>query len=151
MIKIKTGEQFGTPVLARIHVVSWKETKQLSKRDLNQKKVMLGTQPMVVPRVDIPVNKQFRKDREATIARNPNPDVVVQQLDLPFRPPPGLAWPYHENPFIGQIAGMLGHGEIQATQRGGALLVQEHEALILLEGPAPIQAPQNQPEPPLIS
>ncbi|CAL2247104.1 unnamed protein product [Prunus armeniaca] len=46
------------------------------------------------------VNKQFRKDRAAAIARIPNPDVVVQQLDLPFGPPPRLAWPYQENPLI---------------------------------------------------
>ncbi|CAL9005278.1 unnamed protein product, partial [Prunus brigantina] len=62
------------------------------------------------------VNRQFRKDREA------------DTLDLPFGPPPGLAWPYQENPLIAQIAGMLGHGEIQAGQRGEALPVQEHEA-----------------------
>ncbi|CAL8167817.1 unnamed protein product [Prunus armeniaca] len=37
------------------------------------------------------VNRRFRKDREAAIARIPNPDVVVQQLDLPFAPPPRLA------------------------------------------------------------
>ncbi|KAI5312905.1 hypothetical protein L3X38_042079 [Prunus dulcis] len=39
-----------------------------------------------------------RKDREATIARIPNPDVVVQQLELHFGPPAGLAWSYQENP-----------------------------------------------------
>ncbi|CAL2262768.1 unnamed protein product [Prunus armeniaca] len=37
------------------------------------------------------VNRQFRKDREATMARIPNPDVVVQQLDLPYGPLLGLA------------------------------------------------------------
>ncbi|CAL9000803.1 unnamed protein product, partial [Prunus brigantina] len=46
------------------------------------------------------VNRQFRKDREAAMARIPNPDAVVQQLDLPYGPPPGLAWPYQENPLI---------------------------------------------------
>ncbi|CAL2229124.1 unnamed protein product [Prunus armeniaca] len=60
------------------------------------------------------VNKQFRKDREAAMARIPNPDVVVQQLDLPYGPPPGLPWPYQENHLITQIARILGHGEIQA-------------------------------------
>ncbi|XP_016648289.1 PREDICTED: uncharacterized protein LOC107880712 [Prunus mume] len=71
------------------------------------------------------VNRQFRKDREAAIARIPNSDAVVQQLDLPYGPPPGLAWPYQENPLIAQIAGMLARREIQARQRGGALPVQE--------------------------
>ncbi|CAL2239127.1 unnamed protein product [Prunus armeniaca] len=42
---------------------------------------------------------------------------------------------------------MLGHGEIQAGQKGGALPVQEHEAPLHPEGHAPVQAPQNQPEP----
>ncbi|CAL2266463.1 unnamed protein product [Prunus armeniaca] len=60
------------------------------------------------------VNRQFRKDREAVIARIPNPDVMVQQLDLPYGPPPGLAWPHQENPLIAQIVGILGRGEIQA-------------------------------------
>ncbi|CAL8151513.1 unnamed protein product [Prunus armeniaca] len=46
------------------------------------------------------VNRQFKKDREAAIARIPNPNAVVQQLDLPYSPPPGLAWPYQENPLI---------------------------------------------------
>ncbi|CAL9020579.1 unnamed protein product [Prunus brigantina] len=36
---------------------------------------MLGNQPMAVPGVDVPY-------------------VVVQQLNLPYGPPPGLAWPY---------------------------------------------------------
>ncbi|CAL2239245.1 unnamed protein product [Prunus armeniaca] len=52
------------------------------------------------------VNRQFKKDREADMAKIPNPDVVVQQLDLPYGPPPGLAWPYQENPLIPQIAGI---------------------------------------------
>ncbi|CAL2234708.1 unnamed protein product [Prunus armeniaca] len=72
------------------------------------------------------VNKQFRKDREAAIARNPNPDVVVQQLDLTYGPPPRLAWPYQENPLIAQIAKVPARGEIQARQRGEALPIQEH-------------------------
>ncbi|CAL2260679.1 unnamed protein product [Prunus armeniaca] len=83
------------------------------------------------------VNRQFRKDREAAIARIPNPDAVVQQLDLPYGPPPGLAWPYQENPLIAQIAWMPEREEIQAGQRGGALTVQERQALIRPEGPAP--------------
>ncbi|CAL8152316.1 unnamed protein product [Prunus armeniaca] len=58
------------------------------------------------------VNRQFRKDHEASMARIPNPDAIVQQLDLPYGPPPGLAWLYHENPLIAQIAGIPGHGEI---------------------------------------
>ncbi|BBG99469.1 transposable element gene [Prunus dulcis] len=63
-----------------------------------------------------------------------DPDVVVQQLDLPYGPPPGLAWPYQENPLIAQIVGIPGHGEIQAGQSGGALPVQEHEAPVQTEG-----------------
>ncbi|CAL2239191.1 unnamed protein product [Prunus armeniaca] len=59
------------------------------------------------------VSRQFRKDREAAMARIPNLDVVVQQLDLPYGPPPGLAWPYQENLLIAQIAGIPGRGEIQ--------------------------------------
>ncbi|CAL9018576.1 unnamed protein product [Prunus brigantina] len=51
------------------------------------------------------VNMQFRKDREAAMARIPNPDVVVQQLDLSHGPPLGLAWSHQENPFIAQMAG----------------------------------------------
>ncbi|CAL9025003.1 unnamed protein product [Prunus brigantina] len=93
------------------------------------------------------VNRQFRKDREAAMARIPNPDAVVQQLDLPYGPPPGLAWPYQENPFIAQIAGIPWLGEVQAGQRGEALPVQEREAPVRPEGPAPVQMQQNQPEP----
>ncbi|CAL2270535.1 unnamed protein product [Prunus armeniaca] len=85
------------------------------------------------------VNRQFRKDREAAMARIPNPDAVVQQLDLPYGPPPGLAWPYQENPLIAQIVGMPERGEIQAGQRGGALPVQERQALIRPKSPAPGQ------------
>ncbi|CAL8153035.1 unnamed protein product [Prunus armeniaca] len=96
------------------------------------------------------VNRQFKKDREAAMAKIPNPDAVIQQLDLPYGPPPGLAWPYQENPLITQIAGIPGHGEIQVGQRGGALPIQEREAPIRPEGPAPVQAFQNQPEPPPI-
>ncbi|CAL2229303.1 unnamed protein product [Prunus armeniaca] len=84
------------------------------------------------------------------MARIPNPDVVVQQLDLPYGPPPGLAWPYQENPLIAQIAGILAHGEIQAGHRGGVLPIQEQEGPVRPAGPAPVQVPQNQPEPPLI-
>ncbi|CAL8155835.1 unnamed protein product [Prunus armeniaca] len=69
------------------------------------------------------VNRQFRKDHKAAMARIPNPDAVVQQLDLPYGPPPGLTWPYLENPLIAQIAGMPEREEIQAGQRGGALPV----------------------------
>ncbi|CAL8084346.1 unnamed protein product [Prunus armeniaca] len=92
-------------------------------------------------------NRQFRKDREAAIARIPNPDAVVQQLDLPYGPPPGLAWPYQENPLIAQIAGIPGHGEIQAGQREGSLPVQEREAPARPKGPALVQMQHNQPEP----
>ncbi|CAL9025190.1 unnamed protein product [Prunus brigantina] len=95
-------------------------------------------------------SRQFRKDREAAMARIPNPDVVVQQLDLPYGPPLGLAWPYQENPLIAQIAGILRHGEIQAGQRGGALPIQQQEGLVRPKGPAPVQVQQNQPEPPPI-
>ncbi|CAL8173638.1 unnamed protein product [Prunus armeniaca] len=42
------------------------------------------------------------------MARIPNPDDVIQQLDLPYGPPPGLAWPYQENPLIAQIAEVPG-------------------------------------------
>ncbi|CAL2259895.1 unnamed protein product [Prunus armeniaca] len=63
------------------------------------------------------VNRQFRKDHEAAVARIPNPDTVVRQLDLPYSPPPGLAGPYQENPLIAQIAGMPKCGEIQSGQR----------------------------------
>ena len=66
---------------------------------------------------------------------------MVQQLELPFGPPPGLAWSYQESPLIVQLAGLLGHGEIQAGQRGGALPIQEHEASVHPEDPAPVQAP----------
>ncbi|CAL2228340.1 unnamed protein product [Prunus armeniaca] len=93
------------------------------------------------------VNRQFRKDREAAMAKIPNPDAVVQQLDLPYGPPPGLAWPYQENPLIAQIAGMPEREEIQTGQRGGALPVQEREAPAPPKGPAPVQMQQNQPEP----
>ncbi|CAL9001125.1 unnamed protein product [Prunus brigantina] len=92
---------------------------------------------------------QVKKDREAAIARIPNPDVVVQQLDLPYGLPPGLAWTYQENPLIAQIAGIPGRGEIQAGQRGGALPIQEHEAPVHPEGPKLVQA-QNKPELPPI-
>ncbi|KAI5338553.1 hypothetical protein L3X38_017824 [Prunus dulcis] len=94
--------------------------------------------------------RQFRKDRKAAMARIPNLDVVVQQLDLPYGPPPGLAWPYQENPLIAQIAEIPGHREIQAGQRGGALPIQEHEVPVRQEGPTLVQVSQNQPEPPPI-
>ncbi|KAL6269663.1 hypothetical protein ACE6H2_026574 [Prunus campanulata] len=113
-------------------------TSQRSQESLNNITAMMQWQ----------VNRQFRKDREAAMARIPNPDAVVQQLDLPYGPPPGLAWPYQENPLIAQIAGVPGPEEIQAVQRGGAPLAQEHEAPVRPEGPAPVQVPQNQPEPP---
>ncbi|CAL2256885.1 unnamed protein product [Prunus armeniaca] len=77
------------------------------------------------------VNRQFRKDCEAAMARIPNPDVV-------------------EKPIIAQIAGIPRRGEIQVGQRGGALPIQEHEVPVRPEGPAPVHAPQNQPEPPPI-
>ena len=83
-------------------------TAQRSQDTLNNMTAMMQWQ----------VNRQFRKDREAAMARISNTDVVVQQLDLPYGPPPGLAWPYQENPFIAQIAGVQGHGEIRAGQRG---------------------------------
>ncbi|CAL2277452.1 unnamed protein product [Prunus armeniaca] len=47
-------------------------------------------------------------------------------------------------------ARITGQGEIQAGQRSGALLIQEHEAPIIPEGPALGQATQNQPERPPI-
>ncbi|CAL9000270.1 unnamed protein product [Prunus brigantina] len=96
------------------------------------------------------VNRQFRKDREAAMARIPNPDTAVQQLDLPHGPPPGLVWPYQENPLIAQIAGVPGHGEIQAGQRGEAFPVQEHEAPVRPECPAPDQPLALLPEPPAV-
>ncbi|CAL2257138.1 unnamed protein product [Prunus armeniaca] len=77
-------------------------TTQRSQDTLNNMTAMMQWQ----------VNRQFRKDREAAMAKIPNPDAVVQQLDLPYGPPPGLAWPYQENPLITQIAGILEHGEI---------------------------------------
>lgn len=92
------------------------------------------------------VNMQFRKDREDAIARNPNPDLVVQQLDLPFGPPPGFIWPYQKNPLIAQIAGIPEQAGIQDRQRGEAFVVQEQEVLALAAGPTPVQAPQNQQE-----
>ncbi|CAL9020563.1 unnamed protein product, partial [Prunus brigantina] len=52
-----------------------------------------------------------------------------------------------ENPLIAQIAGIPGLGEVQAGQRGEALPVQEREAPVGPEGPAPVQMQQNQPEP----
>ncbi|CAL9013036.1 unnamed protein product [Prunus brigantina] len=67
------------------------------------------------------VNRQIRKDREVAMARIPNPDAI--------------------------IAGMPELEEIQAGQRGGALPVQECQALIRPEGPAPGRIQQNQPEP----
>ncbi|CAL9017940.1 unnamed protein product [Prunus brigantina] len=112
-------------------------TTQRSQETLNNMTAMMQWQ----------VNRQFRKDREAAMARIPNPDAVVQQLDLPYGPPPGLAWPYQENPLIAQIAGIPGHGEVQAGQRGEALPVQEREAPVRPEGPAPVQIQQNQLEP----
>ncbi|CAL9011775.1 unnamed protein product [Prunus brigantina] len=109
-------------------------TTQRSQDTLNNMTAMMQWQ----------VNRQFRKDHKAAMARIPNPALVVQQLDLPFGPPLGLAWPYQENPLIAQIAGIPGQGEIQAGQRG------RHKAPIRLEGPTAVQAPQNQPEPPPI-
>ncbi|KAI5317386.1 hypothetical protein L3X38_037093 [Prunus dulcis] len=88
-------------------------TAQKSQDTLNNMTAMMQWQ----------VNRQFRKDREAAMARIPNPDV---------------------------IAGVQGHGEIRAGQRGGALPDQEHEGPIRPEGPTPVQVPQNQPEPPPI-
>ncbi|CAL9012721.1 unnamed protein product, partial [Prunus brigantina] len=108
-------------------------TTQRSQETLNNITAMMQWQ----------VNRQFRKDREAAMARIPNPYVVVQQLDLPHGPPPGLVWPYQENPIIAQITGIPGHGEIQVEQRGKAFPVQEHEAPVRPEGPAPVQTQQN--------
>ncbi|CAL8136659.1 unnamed protein product [Prunus armeniaca] len=93
------------------------------------------------------VNRQFRNDREAAMARIPNSDVVVQQLNLLYGPPPRLAWPYQENPLIAQIAGVPEHGEIQTGQKGEALPVQEREVLVRPEGPAPVHIQQNQLKP----
>ncbi|CAL2259837.1 unnamed protein product [Prunus armeniaca] len=77
-------------------------TTQRSQDTLNNMTAMMQWQ----------VNRQFRKDREAAIAKIPNSDAVVQQLDLPYGPPPGLAWPCQENPLIAQITRMPEHGEI---------------------------------------
>ncbi|CAL8169764.1 unnamed protein product [Prunus armeniaca] len=115
-------------------------TTQRSKDTLNNMTAMMQWQ----------VNRQFKKDREAAIARIPNPDAVVQQLDLPYGPPPGLAWPYQENPLIAQIAGMPERGEVQAGQRGEALLVQEREAQARPEGPTLDQPLTLLPEPPAV-
>ncbi|CAL9012727.1 unnamed protein product [Prunus brigantina] len=52
-----------------------------------------------------------------------------------------------ENPLITQIAGVPGHEEIQAGQRGEAFPIQEHEAAVQPEGLVPVQRQQNQPEP----
>ncbi|CAL2277876.1 unnamed protein product [Prunus armeniaca] len=60
------------------------EPTQRSQDTLNNMTAMMQWQ----------VNRQFWKDREAGIARIPNPDSVLQQLDLPYGPPPGLAWSY---------------------------------------------------------
>ncbi|CAL2265141.1 unnamed protein product [Prunus armeniaca] len=92
-------------------------TTQRSQDTLNNMTAMMQWQ----------VNRQFRKDCEATMARIPNPDA--------------------ENPLIAQIIGIPGHGEIQDGQRGGALPVQEREVPVQPEGHAPVQIQQNQPEP----
>ena len=94
------------------------------------------------------VNRQFRKDRESAMARNPNPDPVIQQLDLPYGPPPGLIWPYQENPLVAQIAGVPSHTEIQAGPRERALPNQEHQAPTQ---PDNLALAQNQPGPQLNS
>ncbi|KAI5343915.1 hypothetical protein L3X38_011791 [Prunus dulcis] len=86
-------------------------TAQMSQDTLNNMTAMMQWQ----------VNRQFRKDREAAIARIPNLDAVVQLPDLPYGPPPRLAWPYQENLLITQIAEIPRRGENQAGQRGGAL------------------------------
>ncbi|CAL8175146.1 unnamed protein product [Prunus armeniaca] len=112
-------------------------TTQRSQDTLNNMTAMMQWQ----------VNMQFRKDCEAAMTRIPNLDAVVQQLDLPYGPSPGLAWSYQENPLIAQIAGMLWHGEIQTGQRGEALPIQECETPVLPVGPAPVRIQQNQQEP----
>ncbi|CAL2260310.1 unnamed protein product [Prunus armeniaca] len=112
-------------------------TTQRSQYTLNNMTAMMQWQ----------VNRQFRKDREAAMARIPNPDEVVQQLDLPYGPPPGLAWPYHENPLVAQIAGIPERGGLQAGHGEVAFPIQERLAPIRPEGPAPGQVPQNQQEP----
>ncbi|CAL2240399.1 unnamed protein product [Prunus armeniaca] len=109
-----------------------------SSRRLNQIQEVVFRQEATAQRSQDTLNNMIRKDREAAMARIPNPNVVVQRLDLPNDPPPGLAWPYQENPLIAQIAGIPGHGEIQAGQRGGALPIQEHEGPVWPEGPAPV-------------
>ncbi|CAL8168064.1 unnamed protein product [Prunus armeniaca] len=91
------------------------------------------------------VNRLFRKDREAVIAKIPNLDVVVQQLDLPFGPPPRLVCR-----LIAQIARVPRQGEIQDGQREGAFPVQEHEARVPPECPAPIQPVSLLPEQPVV-
>ena len=77
-------------------------TVQRSQDTLNNMTAMMQWQ----------VNRQFRKDQESAMARIPNPDPVIQQLDLPYGPPPGLAWPYQENAIVAQIAGVPDHREI---------------------------------------
>lgn len=51
------------------------------------------------------VNRQFRENREVATIKGLNLDAVVQQLDLIFGAPPGLAWPYQEDPVIAQMMG----------------------------------------------
>ncbi|CAL8172982.1 unnamed protein product [Prunus armeniaca] len=88
------------------------------------KKAMLGEPP-----------KMIITDQDAAMSK------AIAQLDLSYGLPPGLAWPYQENPLIAQIAG----------QKGGALPIQEQEGPVWLEDPAPVQVQQNHPEPPPIS
>ncbi|CAL8135434.1 unnamed protein product [Prunus armeniaca] len=83
-------ETVGPLILARTHATQWKEIKQRSGKDESKKKVMLGNQPVeaiaqrsqdtlnnMTTMMQWQVNRQFRKDREAAMARIPNPDVVV--------------------------------------------------------------------------
>ncbi|KAI5338703.1 hypothetical protein L3X38_017975 [Prunus dulcis] len=110
-------------------------TVQRSQDTLNNMTAMMQWQ----------VNRQFRKDRETAMARIPNPDAGVQQLDLPYGPLLGLAWPYQEDPLFAQVAGVPDHREIQAGPRERALPNQEHEAPARPDDLALAQ--QNQPEP----
>ncbi|CAL2257101.1 unnamed protein product [Prunus armeniaca] len=85
-------------------------TTQRSQDTLNNMTAMMQWQ----------VNRQFRKDREAAMARIPNP---------------------HE------IAGIPERGGIQAGHGEVAFPIRERLAPIRPEGPAPGQVPQNQQEP----
>ncbi|CAL8992220.1 unnamed protein product, partial [Prunus brigantina] len=93
------------------------------------------------------VIREGLESEESDAIHSAHGSVVVQQLDLPYGPPPGLVWPYQENPLIAQIAGVPEHGEIQAGQRREILPVQEYETPARPEVPVLAQAQQNQLKP----